>query len=443
MPHVREGEMHAYLDGALDRLGEDTARRVREHLSTCEDCQALMEQERALRESAAALLDRALPREITPPPFEELRRRALVGESGASQPSDEAAAAATTKPPAPGALRPRRRVSTWTWAWAASLVMALGTGWMIGGGSLDFRDAPQFVLEEAVPEAAVPSTAPAEAPLVSADQTSATEPRDEDAARPAVEPEPEADAATAADDRPAAPSIMPERPEADELQAAPPALRAMARQETPAVDSSERDDEDTRLGRARSQAGRVARDLAGATAGARLDSTTPVPSNVAASAAFEDAPVELLESVASERLLATDGGPMVFESAPVTAVLAVPQTGGRAIMQELPTGDSVLLVWVGESAEREEFAAWLDRALPPEEEEFSARRAPMRELRPADAPAAEMRRANEAFALGRSAPWPTTLRISRGSDLLTVYGTAPEADLRRALVRAGLIPEEG
>ena len=56
MSHVREGELHAYLDGALDRLGTDVADRVRYHLAECEDCQSRIEQERELRERASALL---------------------------------------------------------------------------------------------------------------------------------------------------------------------------------------------------------------------------------------------------------------------------------------------------------------------------------------------------------------------------------------------------
>lgn len=414
MPHVREGELHAYLDGALDRLGEETARRVREHVSSCEDCQALMEQERALRESAAALLDRALPREITPPPFEELRRRALVGESASPGARPEVAAAAKpTAPPVPGSHRPRTGFSTWKWAWAASLVMALGTGWMIGGGSLDFRDAPRLPIEEAASEAEVSPPAPEQAPLMSADE-----------AAPA--PEPVA--------------------EVEQDRVSPARVGTATRREAPARVPADRDvavdanDEAAPIGLARVRTG-VASDLAAAS-GARLDSAPPASlPTPAAAAAFEDAPVELLESVASTAPVAADGGPMVFEAAPVMSVLPIPQAGGRAVLQELPTGDSVLLVWVGESVESERFGEWLDGATPlAEGTNFRARRAPMRQLQPSEAPAVELRQANEAFALGRAEPWPTSVRISRGADLLTVFSTVPEPALREALVQAGLMP---
>jgi len=108
MPHVDEGLLHAYLDGALDALAEagalphgTTRQSIEAHIAVCADCRALLDAERALRTRAGAVLDAAAP-VVVVPPFNELFGAQRV-------------------------RRPRRRV--WPLAWAASLLLAVGAGW--------------------------------------------------------------------------------------------------------------------------------------------------------------------------------------------------------------------------------------------------------------------------------------------------------------------------
>lgn len=147
MPHIRDGELHAWLDGALDRLGADAAERVRDHLSRCADCRARLEEEGALRAEASELLDGALMSGASRPPFEELMRRAEAGPAVDAGRSDQAEAAP----------RRDRRITGREWAWAASVVLALGTGWMMGGGSLE----PERIMDGVVASAPAPEAEPA------------------------------------------------------------------------------------------------------------------------------------------------------------------------------------------------------------------------------------------------------------------------------------------
>jgi hypothetical protein len=112
MPHVDDGVLHAYLDGALSALADAgelqdgaSVADVEAHLRDCGDCRARLEAERAVRAQAGSVLHDARPAVVDIPPFEGI---------------------------AP-ASRPRRR-STLQYAWAASVLLALGAGWM--GGAL-------------------------------------------------------------------------------------------------------------------------------------------------------------------------------------------------------------------------------------------------------------------------------------------------------------------
>lgn len=110
MPHVSRGTLHAYLDGALDDVAAASA-EVREHIHRCSACSARLAEERTVRDAAAAILDRAgWPVDV--PPFEDLRRRAALADEGAGD----------------GKTGRVTRL-----AWAASIVLALGTGWVLGG----------------------------------------------------------------------------------------------------------------------------------------------------------------------------------------------------------------------------------------------------------------------------------------------------------------------
>lgn len=109
MSHVDEGALHAYLDGALDDLPAVEAARIRDHLAGCAACARRLEEERALRADAQAILAGAVPALEELPPLEELRALARMREG-------------------PSAGARLRRV-----AWAASIVMAVGTGWLLRG----------------------------------------------------------------------------------------------------------------------------------------------------------------------------------------------------------------------------------------------------------------------------------------------------------------------
>lgn len=123
MPHVDDGILHAYLDGAIDALdasGELPAGMTNDdvvaHLSTCADCRSRLEAERAVRERAGLVLhDVSLPRvEIPPLPV----------------PSRSAAPL-----PAPRTQRRSARRSL-PLSWAASVLLAVGAGWW---GSAQWR----------------------------------------------------------------------------------------------------------------------------------------------------------------------------------------------------------------------------------------------------------------------------------------------------------------
>ncbi|MEQ9400255.1 MAG: zf-HC2 domain-containing protein [Longimicrobiales bacterium] len=111
MSHVDEGALHAYLDGALDAYPASEAAFVREHLEHCAACAARLDEARALRDRAASVLSLVEPGAVDMPPLEELRRRAAAGAGSVAR---------------PGRIGRMRRM-----AWAASVVLALGTGWVL------------------------------------------------------------------------------------------------------------------------------------------------------------------------------------------------------------------------------------------------------------------------------------------------------------------------
>ena len=111
MRHVAEGELHAWLDGALDQLGDERALEVREHLLSCAECQDRLAVEETVRARAIEVLALAAPVAVAAPPFEALVERARVGRSE-------------------GAGTPARVSHTARLGWAATVVIALGAGWM-------------------------------------------------------------------------------------------------------------------------------------------------------------------------------------------------------------------------------------------------------------------------------------------------------------------------
>jgi hypothetical protein len=111
MSHVDEGALHAYLDGALDEYPAAEAERIREHLDGCAECAGRLEKERRTRSDATAMLGLAAP-EVEMPSLEELR-----------------AYVKATRP-----RRPATAVRMYRLGWAASVVLAVGAGWMMRGG---------------------------------------------------------------------------------------------------------------------------------------------------------------------------------------------------------------------------------------------------------------------------------------------------------------------
>jgi len=163
MPHVSDGEIHGYLDGALDAFGADDASRIRSHLDRCDDCAVRLEQARDLRDRAEAILTGSDPAPVVAPPFEEIRRRA----------------AADGARPQTGS----RRLPPTSLAWAASVALALGTGWVLGNRVLD--DSLSTPLgdvtgEVAAAEEAAPVPQVAQSRLESADADAATTDRSND-----------------------------------------------------------------------------------------------------------------------------------------------------------------------------------------------------------------------------------------------------------------------
>jgi hypothetical protein len=145
MPHLDDGTLSAYLDGALDALEAAaalpagmTAGDVEAHLRACTDCRSRLAAERASRDGAHAVLADAVPRTVELPPFE------MIG--GAAEP----------------AARRRRLLPL---AWAASVVVALGAGWAAGVLLRDMpagdRNAARVADAGAQQESAQASAAPA------------------------------------------------------------------------------------------------------------------------------------------------------------------------------------------------------------------------------------------------------------------------------------------
>ncbi|MBW3552658.1 MAG: zf-HC2 domain-containing protein [Gemmatimonadetes bacterium] len=112
MPHVDEGTLHALLDGALRAMDPEQAEAVEAHLESCAECRALAAEAAALRGRAGEVLSVLEP--DVAPDFEEVLVRAGTA----------------------GAVRGRTglaRQARWTrgLAWAATIVIALGTGYLI------------------------------------------------------------------------------------------------------------------------------------------------------------------------------------------------------------------------------------------------------------------------------------------------------------------------
>lgn len=191
MSHVADGELHAWLDGALAPDEPARAARVRAHLEACPDCRARLAETRALRDRAAAILSGADPEDVAPPPFTEVlaEHRARTGTPGAG--------GARSRSGGPG--------PAWAIAWAASLVLAVGLGWVLRPVDGEGPGGPEVAVREARPaedraagsrerEVAPAEAAPAEAAPAEGEAAGRRERQQRPAeGRAAPEPEPSAD----------------------------------------------------------------------------------------------------------------------------------------------------------------------------------------------------------------------------------------------------------
>lgn len=117
MRHVTDGELHAFLDGALDLLPDRRGEEVRAHVLECPACRERLQDEESVRSRAAEILGEPEVRSVALPTFEELRGRA----EARNVPEETR-----------GEIRYRGPLRGMPLAWAATVVLALGVGWMGG-----------------------------------------------------------------------------------------------------------------------------------------------------------------------------------------------------------------------------------------------------------------------------------------------------------------------
>jgi hypothetical protein len=111
MSHIDEGRLHEYLDAVeTGQEGQDVER----HLAECAECSALLEEVQLIRDRASALLRDAAPVHVSMPPFEEIQARA---EARARK--------------APRRVFAMNRLTAF--GWAATIVLAVGVGWLARG----------------------------------------------------------------------------------------------------------------------------------------------------------------------------------------------------------------------------------------------------------------------------------------------------------------------
>jgi len=122
MRHVTDGELHAFLDGGLDLLPDDRGNEVRDHISACPVCQERLQDEEHIRSEAKGILRDPPFDQVILPSFEELRERAGAPGVDGSSAQDDVDEGSHYRGPLRGVPL----------AWAATIVLALGVGWMGG-----------------------------------------------------------------------------------------------------------------------------------------------------------------------------------------------------------------------------------------------------------------------------------------------------------------------
>ena len=121
MRHVSDGELHAFLDGAADLLPAGRGEEVRNHIAECLSCRERLQDEETVRSQARDILGGPDLGEFELPTFEELRERAEASGPDIRLRAD-----------GEGEEKPRYRgpLKGVPLAWAATIVLALGVGWM-------------------------------------------------------------------------------------------------------------------------------------------------------------------------------------------------------------------------------------------------------------------------------------------------------------------------
>ncbi|HUP89995.1 MAG TPA: zf-HC2 domain-containing protein, partial [Longimicrobiales bacterium] len=126
MSHIDEGELTAYADGAY-APGEGDALRIEAHLAECANCRNRLAQAQTLTARASEIIAIATPLNVTPVPFETI-------------------AARNTK----------TTTRFMPYAWAASLILAVGLGWLMRDSlTMQEPQAPQIAT---APSAAAPQS---------------------------------------------------------------------------------------------------------------------------------------------------------------------------------------------------------------------------------------------------------------------------------------------
>ncbi len=110
MSHVDEGRLSEYLDRSTD--GSADRGEIERHLAECAGCRAQLEAVRAVRDRAAELLRAAAPANVAMPQFAEIQARARARQ-------------------APRRVLTMRHLTAL--GWAATIVLAVGVGWLARG----------------------------------------------------------------------------------------------------------------------------------------------------------------------------------------------------------------------------------------------------------------------------------------------------------------------
>ena len=135
MSHITDGDLHAYLDQALDAYAPAEAERIRAHLETCSDCAQRLEEERALHQRASGILGGADPGALQLASLEELEARAAA--TGGRTDNTPRSGFSWRSPSAIGM------------GWAATIALALWTGYSVKdfAPNPSVRPSPPAVLE--------------------------------------------------------------------------------------------------------------------------------------------------------------------------------------------------------------------------------------------------------------------------------------------------------